>query len=158
MIDTPSEPKQPRRAIRYRFELHPPDSQRPGHGHRYSRIRFLCCDVLERMPKEAQELVLDSSAVVWIGRGRSTVRPSDSLHGKPFVVFLDSDLDSYEPDVATGMVAHEFAHVYLEHVPSTDGDGNTHMEVAADDLACRWGFASELAAMRRLCPLSPAMP
>lgn len=51
--------------------------------------------------------------------------------------------------VAIGILAHEFAHVFLGHT----GEGGLENEYEADKLASEWGFAAEVKMMReRLGP------
>ena len=61
-------------------------------------------------------------------------------------VFLDPELLTCPTDVAIGTIAHEFAHVCLRHFISQRGLPD---EYEADDLACKWGFAQEVEAMRQ---------
>lgn len=48
-------------------------------------------------------------------------------------------------DIAIGILAHEFAHVFLEHT----GKGGLQEEHDADELTCKWGFAEEVRVMRQ---------
>jgi hypothetical protein len=60
-------------------------------------------------------------------------------------VFLSPSLINLPKDVAIGTLAHEFAHVFLEHT-GMDGLQEDH---EADALACQWGFIEEIKAMRQ---------
>ncbi|MFB3881460.1 MAG: hypothetical protein ACE149_09350 [Armatimonadota bacterium] len=96
------------------------------------------------------EAVLANATVVWLGPGICKVRPLSYLGDKPLVVLLASDLDCWPPDVAKGAIAHEFAHVYLDHRWRADASKaeTGAAEVAADGVARRWGFTRELAALQ----------
>ena len=59
-------------------------------------------------------------------------------------IFCDPSLLNLPRDVATGTLAHEFAHLFLRHT----GEGGLHDEHEADALACRWGFEKEIEALR----------
>lgn len=63
------------------------------------------------------------------------------------LVFLDPSLLNLPRNIAVGIIAHEFAHVFLMHI----GKGGLGDEHAADALACRWGFRKQLEAMRESC-------
>jgi hypothetical protein len=60
-------------------------------------------------------------------------------------LYSDPRLMELPREVALGLIAHEFAHLYLEH---TSG-GSVEGEYEADDLANRWGFQNEVKAMRQ---------
>lgn len=60
-------------------------------------------------------------------------------------VFCPPELLDMPRDVAIGTLAHEFAHVFLNHT----GKGGLRDEYEADALACQWGFTEEITAMRQ---------
>ena len=141
MTGEASEPKRDRRKVCFRFEVHPTDPQQHGYTQRYCTVRYACCDVLERMPEEAREAVLANATVIWPGPGRRIVGPLSYLGDKPLVVLLASDIDSYPPDVTMTVIAHEFAHVCLDHRWRADASDaeRAAAEAAANDLARAWG-------------------
>ena len=61
-------------------------------------------------------------------------------------LYIDPRLLTLPGDVALGLIAREFAHLFLEH---TSG-GSVEGEYEADDLAIRWGFLEEIKAVRQL--------
>jgi hypothetical protein len=62
------------------------------------------------------------------------------------IVYLDRKCLDMPRDVAVGTLAHEFAHVFLEHSGNKAG---LPEEDEADKLACQWGFTREIEAMRQ---------
>jgi hypothetical protein len=65
--------------------------------------------------------------------------------GEESTIYCDRGLLRLSVDVAIGTLAHDFARVYLGH----KGKGSLQDENAADELASQWGFANEVAAMRK---------
>jgi hypothetical protein len=61
-------------------------------------------------------------------------------------LYFDPDLPSLSSDVAIGLIAHQFARLFIERTPG----GYVGGEHAADDLATRWGFRDEIRAMRQI--------
>lgn len=64
---------------------------------------------------------------------------------------LDSTkLREHDEDIAMAIIAHEFAHHYLDHYiePNTDESG-LKAEAEADELAKKWGF--DIDKFRRTC-------
>ena len=57
----------------------------------------------------------------------------------------DQSLLDIPRNVAIGILAHEFAHLFLGH-PVT---GGLQDEYQADGLACQWGFTEEVRALRQ---------
>ena len=60
-------------------------------------------------------------------------------------ITFDPKLLTMPKSVAIGIIAHEFAHLFLGHI----GHGGLKDEDAADALASQWGFAKEVKALRR---------
>ena len=61
-------------------------------------------------------------------------------------LFCDPSLLQLPRDVAIGTLAHEFAHLFLQHADMKSG---LQQEYEADALACQWGFSAEVKAMRQ---------
>jgi hypothetical protein len=61
------------------------------------------------------------------------------------IIYCDSSLLQFPRDVTVGILAHEFAHLFLRH----DGKGGLHDEWEADALASKWGFTKEIKTMRQ---------
>ena len=59
-------------------------------------------------------------------------------------LYFDPRLPSLPRDVAIGLIAHEFAYMFLEHTSGGFAGG----EYEADNLATHWGFREEIRAMR----------
>ncbi len=68
-------------------------------------------------------------------------------HEMSFVV-LSCYLNESSHKNAVGTIAHEFAHVYLEHSARRSKDEKTG-ERRADALACKWGFKEEIDESKR---------
>jgi len=60
-------------------------------------------------------------------------------------IFCNPRLVNMAKNVAIGILAHEFAHLFLGHT----GARSLQCEYQADELACQWGFKKEVRAMRR---------
>ena len=60
-------------------------------------------------------------------------------------IYCDSSLLSLPIDVAVGILAHEFAHLFLRHC----GKGGLSDEWEADALASKWGFTEQIKVMRQ---------
>lgn len=60
-------------------------------------------------------------------------------------VFLDPSLLNLPRNIAVGIIAHEFAHIFLGHT----GKGGLHDKREADALASKWGSTEEVKAMRQ---------
>jgi len=58
---------------------------------------------------------------------------------------LDPKILKMPKSVAVGLIAHEFAHLFLNQT----GGGGLKDEYAADAFASQWGFAKEIKVMRR---------
>lgn len=95
-------------------------------------------DVYERLPKEVQENLLKRCEILILGYKLGVTRiPTDksiiilnALSMKMEDLRLDGDLKRHYH-----ILAHEFAHVYLNHEISDEKS-----EKEADDLAKEWGF------------------
>ena len=74
--------------------------------------------------------------------GAQVERESIEDEGK---IFFDPKVLKMPKDVAIGLIAHEFAHLFLGH----DGGGGLKDEDAADAFAIQWGFAKEVKSMRK---------
>lgn len=61
------------------------------------------------------------------------------------IIHCDSKLLSFLKNVAVGILAHEFAHLFLRHPDK----GGLEDEWQADTLASKWGFKKEVKAMRK---------
>lgn len=61
------------------------------------------------------------------------------------IVICDPSLVDMPKDVTIGIIAHEFAHVFLRHT----GQAGLREEEEADRLASEWAFAAEVRAMRQ---------
>lgn len=60
-----------------------------------------------------------------------------------------NELCDGDENVEIGIIAHEFAHVYLKHaIAPDDGRGGLKYEDEADKLASKWGFAKEVEIFR----------
>ena len=60
-------------------------------------------------------------------------------------VFCSPSLLDMRRDIAIGILAHEFAHVFRGHAGRT----GLQEEYEADSLASQWGFGAETRAMRK---------
>ena len=60
-------------------------------------------------------------------------------------IIIDPLLLNHNKKVIVGIIAHQFAHVYLGH---TELEGNLSKESKADALAGEWGFSIEITEMR----------
>ncbi len=60
-------------------------------------------------------------------------------------IYLDSSLLQFPIDIAVGILAHEFAHLFLRH----DGKGGLSDEREAGALASKWGFTEQIKAARQ---------
>jgi hypothetical protein len=84
-------------------------------------------------------------------RVRQDSLPDDTLgHGSENVI-LDvrkmNALGMSEP-AKTGVIGHEFAHVFLNHIDANwDNEDAQTMEDEADEKASQWGFGGEISAL-----------
>ncbi len=128
-------------------------------------VHRLCLEVLTRMPwEESNRLLYEHNMhVSWLRPGDSTADffqvelppdPDDLPEGivtdtsaeyfrGTWVVMLAADLPSLPDAVARGTVAHEFAHVALEHYEPSE-----ESESQADEQARQWGFSEEIDALK----------
>jgi hypothetical protein len=106
-------------------------------------------EVLTRIPQSALEGLVEKNAYLIFPAthacyaGQLRMAPTGSLS---FVV-LASFLEKSPKNAAIGFVAHELAHVFLDH--TSGGETN---ELAADDLARSWGFTEEVGVVNTLHP------
>ena len=80
----------------------------------------------------------------------------EGAHVEPDAVYFDIDKLNAKcdenRDAVIGIIAHEFAHVFLRHTDAgDDGEKGLRHEREADEMACRWGFSSQIEALRRQC-------
>ncbi len=69
-----------------------------------------------------------------------------ATHTKVIVVLDEERLSFFPDELIVGVLAHEFAHVYLDHSLKT---GNPHfLEQEANELVIKWGFEKEIKVLK----------
>jgi hypothetical protein len=120
------------------------------------RLRSLVIETIEKLPSGALQVASLRRIVVRDqspdGMTAGLTRYRDDLTDKGYVnqrqeIFLYKDiLDQLSDDAVKAIVAHEFAHAWLnEHVYPVQSN---ERENEADNLAFNWGFHREIAALQ----------
>ncbi|MBI3555982.1 MAG: hypothetical protein HY074_06950 [Deltaproteobacteria bacterium] len=105
----------------------------------------LFAELLARMPGKALQKLLGSARPlivlppVYFGR---VVRLTAALPAGANILQLDARLLDRPRDEAVGILAHELAHLCVVTAPHADELKN---DLEADQVACRWGFRTQLA-------------
>jgi hypothetical protein len=128
---------------------------------------FAIIEVLRRIPEaDLQELDKFADTFIWYTTHYEILAavmpfysthpggplPSISLSFEPYakVLYLSPLLADVDPDVAVAAVAHEPAHIILDHKPDNLLDEEyERQENEAWDLVRKWGFAEEAKAHKR---------
>jgi Zn-dependent protease with chaperone function len=119
------------------------------------RLRTLVIQTIEKLPIEALQVASLRRIVVHDespdGLTAGLTRYRDDLTDRGYVnqrqeIFLYKDiLDQLSDNAVVAIVAHEFAHAWLnEHVYPVQ---SSERETEADGLAFNWGFHSEIEAL-----------
>jgi len=77
-----------------------------------------------------------------VGTGRRGQRAS---HGRQRIIFYSELLDQLSDEAATGVIAHELAHAWLNEYVRPEA--SEKREKDADELARRWGYGKYLDAL-----------
>ena len=125
------------------------DLQSPAAGEDFQRVRSMCVEVLERMPLDARDALLDPEMLVlWCPADLSW---TDSRYAPPeselWFVILSASLPALDELVGKGIVAHEFAHAFCRH-----DAGGDERESEADAVARAWGFEREIDELNKRFP------
>ena len=106
------------------------------------RLDALIRHVLNTIPASYRKDFPSSSVFEYPIRLGAKVEDADVGDGK---IYCNPSLLDMPGDVAIGILAHEFAHLFLRH-PS---EGGLRDDWEADALASKWGFTEEIKAMRQ---------
>ena len=106
------------------------------------RLDILIRQVLETIPDSYTEDFPSFSVFEAPTALHACVQDADVGDAK---VYFDPSLLDMPGDVAIGILAHEFAHLFLRH----RGRGGLREDWEADALASRWGFTEQIKAMRQ---------
>ena len=118
-----------------------------------SRLRKLVQEVLERLPKEAAEVLLDGLTIRDIRDNIDGPCPYAKFSTLNNTVTLSINaLTDWEDSAVIGCIVHELAHPFQLR---TDPESRNILDDSRiDQIAIRWGFALEIEVMRKLNPLS----
>jgi hypothetical protein len=115
----------------------------------------ILCQVFKRLPAEDIEVLCHDRDVRFVMPTFNCVRkryfPAQPVDREEWLVILRSDMPERSPHEMVYTVAHELAHVFLEHDGRWQGDSRTdcernraRIEVHADLQVVKWGFENEL--------------
>lgn len=114
-----------------------------------SDFRALIDKVLERIPESYEdEFPTFCMYEGPVSYGAYVEEVGELFHVTFDVATLESESGGKD-DVKIGVIAHELAHVFLEHPMNPDDAGGLDNEDEADDLASEWGFKDEIIAFRQ---------
>lgn len=117
------------------------------------KLRQAVTEVLCRLPQKAADMLLCNSKISVVDGSSSAAWPwrqvcpphSDYLETFLYIVVLRQELREMPYRAVVGEVAHEFAHVFLEH--RLDAPEKAQQE--ADETARQWGFEEEIDLLNR---------
>jgi len=125
-----------------------------------SRRHYAIVEVLRRMPTDAYAALVEKSHMFnWFipeeARGamvmpfRCTLPPSKLSVAKALVLYLPPSMERRGIDVVIGSVAHELAHIFLDHELYTGAEKYAVQEEETWATIRRWGFVKEEVAHKR---------
>ncbi len=126
------------------------------------RFEEIFSSVLGNLPRQVFEKLLGMrSLYLVVGEGGNVHNlrcPRDLKEGEEmWAVTICEKMLSAPRDIVAGLIAHELAHLFLEHgreqAAIQPHDRVECEEREADTTAIGWGFKEEIEAMRRLYPL-----
>ena len=114
-------------------------------------MELLLGSVLSDLPRSAFDRLFEIRPFFILLKSAGLVQQIHAHGDVPLVIFSQAELENMNWSQRRGVVAHEFAHLILDHVSrpfSLTDPYKEKMQLEADDLCREWGLQDEIKSVR----------